>query len=221
MLPLFTSPPRTFADESYRELHLFDLAYNSYLSYRPEKAVKEFRRFLEEFPQSSAKDAALFWYAKALLRTKSVREAKETFQLIKEQFPDSPFVCHIPEELEMWGDGVEDHHSVKPGLDSHDRGKLEMAAGHVFPQVSTKTKQNEKLTSYALQVGSVKTLESAEVLRKSLQKKVARQRITICRQGEFFKVRINGFRDIGEVNSMLRAGIEGLVIRTNDKACGI
>jgi hypothetical protein len=43
----------------------------------------------------------------------------------------------------------------------------------------------------------------------------------ICRQGDFYKVRITGFDDIEQVNSMLNAGVEGLVIKTGEKACGI
>jgi TolA-binding protein len=71
------------AHASYREFQLFDGAYLAYLSYQPEKAVEEFRLFLKEFPDSSAKDAALFWLAKSLLQIKSIEEAKKTFADIK------------------------------------------------------------------------------------------------------------------------------------------
>jgi cell division septation protein DedD len=212
------------AEASVREVQLFDQAYYSYLSYRPEKAVEEFRTFLDEFPNSSAKDAALFWLAKSLLQVKSIHEAKKTFAYIKEQFPESPFICYVAKELETIGNASGENSSVKVTVDT-DAGQETVRSE--IPQVPA-TSTNQKAinigdiqnTGYALQVGSFKTRESAETLRRSLQKKISPEKITICQQGDFFKVRITGF-DIKEINAMLNAGIDGLVIKTGEKACGI
>jgi hypothetical protein len=106
------------AHASYREFQLFDRAYLSYLSYQPENAVKEFRLFLDEFPNSSAKDAALFWLAKSLLQIKSVEEAKKTFADIKEQFPESPFNRYVTKEIETIGNATDEHGSVKGTVDA-------------------------------------------------------------------------------------------------------
>ncbi len=86
---------------SSREFQLFDEAYKYYLSYQPEKAVEEFRIFLKEFPDSSAKDAVLFWLGKSLVQIKSVEEAKKIFSEIKQQFPESPFITYAKKEAEM------------------------------------------------------------------------------------------------------------------------
>jgi outer membrane protein TolC len=86
---------------------------------------------------------------------------------------------------------------------------------------STEVKSVEKTAAYALQVGAFKTQESAISFRKSLRKKIANKKISICQQGDFYKVRITGFHDIEEVNSLVSSGIDGLVIRTGEKACGI
>jgi len=252
----------TTAEASRREFQLFDHAYDSYLSYRPEKAVEEFRIFLEEFPDSSAKDAALFWLAKSLLQIKSIEEAKKTFAYVKEQFPESPFIRYITKELETIGNASEEHSSVKVTVDAEAGQKPAVAEIPVVPSVSidqkalyvadirntkgappgekassekgtdrekraqgipssSEMKHDEKAFVYVLQVGAFKTKESAETLRKSLQKKISTKKITICKQGDFFKVRITGFDDIEEINSMLNAGIDGLVIKTSEKACGI
>jgi hypothetical protein len=72
-----------------------------YLSYQPEKAVEEFRIFLKEFPESSAKDAVMFWLAKSLTQLKSFEEAAKVFSGIKEQFPESPLTGYVERELEM------------------------------------------------------------------------------------------------------------------------
>ena len=98
---------------SYREVELFDHAYQSYLSYQPEEAVKEFRVFLGEFPDSSAKDAALFWLAKSLLQIKSIEEAKKLFADIKEQFPESPYSHYAGKEMETIVNASDEHGSVK------------------------------------------------------------------------------------------------------------
>lgn len=85
---------------SYTERELFDRGYEYYLSYQPEKAVEEFRKFIKEFPGSSAKDAVLFWLGKSLLQLKSYDEARTSFIEIKQQFPESPFNVHADRELE-------------------------------------------------------------------------------------------------------------------------
>jgi tetratricopeptide (TPR) repeat protein len=214
----------TTAKASYREFQLFDHAYNSYLSYRPEKAVEEFRLFLEEFPESSAKDAALFWLAKSLIQTKSIEEAKKIFAYIKEQFPESPFICYVAQELETIGNVSEEHSFLKVSFDAKAGQKPAVAEIPVVPAVrstvsSSEMKHDQKTTFYALQVGSFKTKEPCMTLKKRLQKKNLTKDITICQQGEFFKVRITGFNDSEEVRSMVNSGIDGLVIKTSEGAC--
>lgn len=99
VLPVFAFD--TYA--SYREIELFDEGYENYLSYQPEKAVEAFTKFLEEFPNSSAKDAAMFWLGKALIQIKSFGEAKGVFNEIKRQFPESPMIPYADRELEKMG----------------------------------------------------------------------------------------------------------------------
>jgi len=265
------------AEASRREFQLFDSAYNSYLSYKPEKAVEEFRVFLAEFPDSSAKDAALFWLAKSLLQIKSIEEAKKTFAYVKEQFPESPFIRYIATELEMIGNASEEHSSVKVKVDAQSWQKPAVEETPVILAVSTdqktlypadiqsvkdgndrifsngakqsaylktkgeppvkkassekgtdrekkaqgissssEMKHDETSTAYAVQVGAFKTKECAITLRKNLQKKISTKKVIIYQQGDFFKVRITGFDNIEEVNSMLNAGIDGLVIKTSN-----
>jgi hypothetical protein len=86
---------------SYREYDLLQKGYESYLSYQPEKAAEEFRTFLQEFPQSSARDAALFWLGKSLVQSKSIDEAGRVFTELKRQFPDSPFVAFVVTQSEF------------------------------------------------------------------------------------------------------------------------
>jgi tetratricopeptide (TPR) repeat protein len=81
------------------EFELFDRGYEEYLAYRPEKAVESFRAFLRDFPESSAKDAALFWLGKALIQTGAVEEAKKVFSELKQQSPESPFLSYAEGEL--------------------------------------------------------------------------------------------------------------------------
>jgi len=86
---------------SYREYDLLQKGYESYLSYQPEKAAEEFRTFLQEFPQSSARDAALFWLGKSLVQSKSIDEAGRVFIELKREFPDSPFVAFVVTQSEF------------------------------------------------------------------------------------------------------------------------
>lgn len=81
------------------EFELFDKGYEEYFAYRPEKAVESFRAFLRDFPESSAKDAAIFWLGKALIQTGSVEESKKVFSELKQQSPESPFLSYAEGEL--------------------------------------------------------------------------------------------------------------------------
>jgi cell division protein FtsN len=238
------------AEASSREFQLFDHAYDAYLSYQPEKAVEEFRLFLQEFPDSSAKDAALFWLARSLLQIKSIGEAKKTFAYLEEQFPESPFIRYIPKQPETIDDAWEQQSSEKGSIDKEAEQKLPLAEMIMMPKggtnkkapygvditkpgeappgekaqgilPSSEGKHDEKTSVYALQVGAFKTKESAVTVSKKLQKQCSTKQIMICQQGDFFKVRIIGFEDIDEVNSMLSAGFDGLVIKTNEAACGL
>ncbi len=249
------------AESSCREFQLFDSAYHSYLSYRPGKAAEEFKLFLEEFPESSAKDAALFWLGKSLLQIQFVEEAKRKFAYVKEQFPASPFAHYVAKELEMIDSPPEKHGFAKGQWNEEGTQKLAAAALEapaagigqqtffdadiqnsrglpaagktsaekknggegmapvIYP--SSGKKRSDKTAVYMLQVGAFKTMQSAMELRKNLLKTIPANKVAICQQGGFFKVRITGFNDMEEVNSVLNSGVHGLVIKTGGKACGI
>src|SRR5512139_3777635 len=87
------------AGAASREVELFDRGYEYYLSYQPERAVETLRQFLQEFPGSPSRDAALFWLGKSLVQLKSPEEARLAFLEIKERFPESPFMSHLEKEL--------------------------------------------------------------------------------------------------------------------------
>ncbi|MDP2157382.1 MAG: tetratricopeptide repeat protein, partial [Nitrospirota bacterium] len=85
---------------SERETELFNKGYEYLFSYKPDKAAETFRLFLKEFPESSARDAAMFWLGKTLISMKLYSEAELTFQAIQNEFPDSPFIVFIDIEME-------------------------------------------------------------------------------------------------------------------------
>ena len=89
----------TLSSAALREDELFEKAYENYLSYHPEKALEYFNIFLEDFPDSSAKDAALFWKAKSLMQLKQTDEALKILYDLKRTLPYSPFVPYIEKEL--------------------------------------------------------------------------------------------------------------------------
>ncbi len=88
------------ATASERETELFNKGYEYLFSYKPDKAAETFRVFLQEFPESSARDAAMFWLGKTLISMKSYAEAEQTFQAIQKEFPESPFMVFITIEME-------------------------------------------------------------------------------------------------------------------------
>lgn len=92
-------------EASFREFQVFDQAYHYYLSYQPEKAAEQFRAFLDEFPESSARDAAIFWLGKSLLQMRSIEEATRTFTEVKTKYPESPYNRYIAQAMEDIGNG--------------------------------------------------------------------------------------------------------------------
>ena len=84
---------------SERETELFNQGYEYLFSFKPDKAAETFRLFLKEFPESTARDAAMFWLSKTLISMKLYSEAELTFQAIQKEFPDSPFIVFIPIEM--------------------------------------------------------------------------------------------------------------------------
>ena len=95
LLVLATSPGR--ADD--RETEMFNAGYEYLFSFKPDKAADTFRAFLREFPESSARDAAMFWLGKTLISLRSYAEAEQTFLAIKKEFPESPFLAFIDSEM--------------------------------------------------------------------------------------------------------------------------
>jgi len=106
---------------SSRELELFKRGYEYYLSYQPERAVEEFRTFLEEFPNSSAEDAAMFWLGKSFIQLRSHEEAQKIFSAIGQRYPDSPFIKYVKKESEILLALIHPMNSVpeKAGMDEN------------------------------------------------------------------------------------------------------
>ncbi|MCG2721053.1 MAG: hypothetical protein L6290_03410 [Thermodesulfovibrionales bacterium] len=97
-------------DSASREAGLFNRGYESYLSYQPEKAVQELTAFLREFPDSSARDAALYWLGKSYMQLKYFGEARKAFSEIRQNFQESPYLSHAEREMEMLSRTEDDAH---------------------------------------------------------------------------------------------------------------
>ena len=89
----------TLSAAALRDDELFEKAYENYLSYHPEKALEYFNIFLKNFPDSSAKDAVLFWKAKSLMQLKRTGEALKILNELKRALPRSPFIPFVEKEL--------------------------------------------------------------------------------------------------------------------------
>ena len=89
----------TLSEAALQEDELFEKAYENYLSYQPDKALEYFNVFLANFPDSSAKDAVLFWKARSLTQLKRTDEALKILNEIKRALPGSPFIPFVEKEL--------------------------------------------------------------------------------------------------------------------------
>lgn len=81
------------------EEDLFGKAYEYYLSCQPDKALEYFDIFLQNYPDSFARDAALFWKARSLIQLRRRDEAVILLEGLREAVPASPFLPFIEKEL--------------------------------------------------------------------------------------------------------------------------
>jgi len=86
-----------------KEIDVFKKGYEYYLSYQPDKAIDEFKSFLREYPQSTSKDAVMFWLGKSYLQLQATEEAKKVFSDLKKQFPESPYIAYVNKEWDKMG----------------------------------------------------------------------------------------------------------------------
>ena len=134
---------------SYKESELFDHGYENYLSSHPEKAVEAFRTFLKEFPDSSAKDAAMFWLGKSLIQLYSFEEAKQVFSEMKQQSPESPFIAYLDRETEDISRIEFVVHKLKAEL--NDTVKAKIALEERLAEIEKKAELTEQDLSVAVE----------------------------------------------------------------------
>ena len=65
----------------------------------PKAAAGRFEGLLEDFPEYAEKDKVLFQLGQAYASMRQVDKAESTFDRLKRQYPDSPWVEDIPKEL--------------------------------------------------------------------------------------------------------------------------
>lgn len=178
---------------SYGEFELFSRGYEFYLSYKPEKAVEAFETFLKEFPDSSARDAALFWLGKSFIQLKDYPMAERIFADIKQTFPESPFTPHIDKELEILGrvdmmketeavlDDAKKRKDTSESIPPEKKEKADILEVKTVkspedtrkkePPVSPKPASLSKVGGeYTVQVGALKNKKAADRLMKKLKK---------------------------------------------------
>lgn len=136
---------------SQREIDLFDKAYESYLSYQPEKAVEAFKELLREFPESSARDVTMFWLGKSLIGTRSFDAARRVFSELKEQFPESPLIAHVERERELIEEaerqGTRERSTVKASESKEERDNVKVESGirNLERDLSTAMEEKKRL----------------------------------------------------------------------------
>ncbi|HMK49869.1 MAG TPA: tetratricopeptide repeat protein, partial [Thermodesulfovibrionales bacterium] len=166
-----------------RDIELFDRGYGYYLSYQPEKAAETFKAFLNEFPQSSAKDAVMFWLGKSLIQMKSYEEAEKILSELREKLPDSPFAGYALQEIDTLRKAKSGNEVSKPrpevssapkSDESESTGNVQLAAENQRAEIlEARVKRlSEKKKKPADLEEKAKELEAARQRSEELQKKV-------------------------------------------------
>ena len=77
-------------------------------------AVSRFQTVLDEYPETEGQDKALFHLGLALLKTNQWGEALETFNRLKSEHPDSPWVAKVPEQRRPPGEAEAEQETGEP-----------------------------------------------------------------------------------------------------------
>ncbi|MBI4683977.1 MAG: tetratricopeptide repeat protein [Nitrospirae bacterium] len=200
---------------SYQEIELFDEGYEYYLSYQPEKAVEVFRKFLKEFPDSSTKDAAMFWLGKSLMQIKSFDEARKTFSEVRQQFSQSPFSPQIDRELQTIA--IMDDVS-KTQSEIKDAEKAKNIIEEKITDIENKAQIREKDLSKAVEEREkIKALLDEEKKRKeAMQAKIEGKEAELKHLGEEVKAKAALEEKLAEVEHKVTASEQELIKTTED-----
>ena len=155
-----------YVSAASRDVELFDRGYGNYLSYQPEKAVEAFRTFLKDFPDSSARDAVMFWLGKSLMQLKSYKEAGNVLSDLRKQFPESPFAAYALQEIEAIKKAESEQALNKP----HAEASSSSAAGVGKDKMNDQI-QDEKIKAEELRK-KIKELEEEKKKTETLQGKI-------------------------------------------------
>ncbi len=169
-----------YAGADSHDVELFDRGYGYYLSYQPEKAVEAFGTFLKDFPDSSARDAVMFWLGKSLMQLKSYKEAGNALSDLRKQFPESPFAAYALQEIEAIKKAEVLQAKVK-GIeeDGKKTANLEEKAGELETVIDKSEElpakaeelEQEKKKAEALQL-KIKELQNEKQKSEELRKKI-------------------------------------------------
>lgn len=77
--PAYTGDPRT----------LYQSAYNDYLRGSYDLAIREFREYLDDFPDTDLADNAVYWIGESFYRQGRFRDAVGQFDAVLERYPRS------------------------------------------------------------------------------------------------------------------------------------
>jgi hypothetical protein len=187
------------ASASHMEYELFDRAYEFYLGYQPERAAETFRAFLSQFPESSAKDAALFWLGKSLART-DVAESKRIFYELRRQFPESPMVPFVNREVEnlALAEGLNDAagkdemlSSAAKKEDGRDNGPKEADKEVRLLEEQLARAASERDRLVAMLEEEKRNAENAKSAVRELEKREIESRALLARMEEQHKRTVN------------------------------
>lgn len=147
---------------SSSEFDLFNEAFENYISYKPLEAIKIFKKFMEEFPESSATDAVMFWLAKSLIQVKSIDEAKKVFSDLEKRFPESLFIPFINKEIKK---------IKETGLEVYKEKDFEKSE-ELKTVINLETQIEELKRSLKIQENKLKeVLEENNILKSELSEK--------------------------------------------------
>ncbi|HXX80874.1 MAG TPA: SPOR domain-containing protein, partial [Thermodesulfovibrionales bacterium] len=217
---------------AYREAELFDLAYEQYLASQPEKAVEAFSLFLRQFPQSSAKDAAMFWMGKSFILMKQIQEARNIFDEMAREFPGSPlkpYAIREMEELEK-GEMAEERESFQGAPYEGEESQMQARQPReekVTEKSVESAAQPTGSTVYMVQVAALKSENAAVNLRETLKhhgfKAIIQE--TSSGEGTRFRVLVGEFRtrrgaDLHAIKIKKRTGLDAFSIEVRQAEKG-
>lgn len=184
------------------------------LTVDPSLAEADYQRLVVEYPGGSFTDRALLRLGYAAHADGDLAGARENFEMLARDYPNSPLRPTAVSWLETYGEAAAgDSTAMVPAPVP--------AAPHSSPMPARGEAVSQQRGGYALQLGAFSRLEGARAVAARAERAGLQVRLVRTPGSDLIRVRVGRYRDAASTSTDLerarRAGLEAIVVEDADQ----